>query len=365
MTRHLLTTFMTSKQLDDFDDDDNVESLITSNRARRDISMRAALPRDKTLSDTVKDMLRDAQKSEAQVDVFNPTFKGKLFEHNWLLDSLGDFYFNHMIADILSQVKGGKEANVYCCSAHPQLGPELLAAKVYRPRMFRNLKNDAAYRAGGAIKGEEPIAHEKFAVHPILKFPHIAWPLIAFEPCQCFGMQDFGRNAVFGRKAVNKVSRQKLAITLPFPQGRQLQVKNLQPVHQICTEQISSHQAFKGPIGRRDQADIRSQLTCAADRSVALVLKEAQQRDLSLLSQRINFIEKQRAAFSLSNEPATGCPCVGKRTTLMTEEFRLNQGVGQGAAVDRYKRLGASRPAVMDSASCKLQAPSQIPFRLR
>ncbi len=157
MTRHLITTFMTSKQLDDFDDNENdtLEGLITSNRARRDISMRAAKPRDKTLSDTVKDMLRDAQKTESQVDVFNPTFKGKLFEHNWLLESLGDFYFNHLIADILSQVKGGKEANVYCCSAHLQLGPELLAAKVYRPRMFRNLKNDAAYRAGGAIKGED------------------------------------------------------------------------------------------------------------------------------------------------------------------------------------------------------------------
>jgi RIO kinase 1 len=136
-------------------DDDNVENLISSNRARRDIALRAAKPRDKTLSDAVKDMIRDAAKADAQVDVFNPTFKGKLFEHNWLLESLGGFYYNHLIADILAQVKGGKEANVYCCSAHPQQGVELLAAKVYRPRMFRNLKNDAAYRAGGTIKGED------------------------------------------------------------------------------------------------------------------------------------------------------------------------------------------------------------------
>ncbi len=40
-------------------------------------------------------------------------------------------------------------------SAHPQLGAPLLAAKVYRPRMFRNLKNDAEYRAGGALIGDD------------------------------------------------------------------------------------------------------------------------------------------------------------------------------------------------------------------
>jgi RIO kinase 1 len=50
--------------------------------------------------------------------------------------------------DILSSVKGGKEANVYRCQAHPATGRDLLAAKVYRPRMFRNLRNDALYREG-------------------------------------------------------------------------------------------------------------------------------------------------------------------------------------------------------------------------
>jgi RIO kinase 1 len=53
-----------------------------------------------------------------------------------------------MIQDVLSHVKGGKEASVYCCEAHPITGEELIAAKVYRPRRFRNLRNDAMYREG-------------------------------------------------------------------------------------------------------------------------------------------------------------------------------------------------------------------------
>ncbi len=42
--------------------------------------------------------------------------------------------------------KSGKEATVYCCAADPATGMDYLAAKIYRPRMFRSLKNDAIYR---------------------------------------------------------------------------------------------------------------------------------------------------------------------------------------------------------------------------
>ena len=37
---------------------------------------------------------------------------------------------------------------VYRCEAHPSMGVEWIAAKVYRPRQFRNLSNDAMYREG-------------------------------------------------------------------------------------------------------------------------------------------------------------------------------------------------------------------------
>jgi len=51
-----------------------------------------------------------------------------------------------LITDVLHVIKSGKEATIYCCAAHPSTGAEYLAAKVYRPRMFRSLKNDAVYR---------------------------------------------------------------------------------------------------------------------------------------------------------------------------------------------------------------------------
>lgn len=76
------------------------------------------------------------------------TYHPSLFEEGWLLESLRSFYEAALITDVLAKVKGGKEANVYRCEAHESTGVTYLAAKVYRPNMFRNMRNDAIYREG-------------------------------------------------------------------------------------------------------------------------------------------------------------------------------------------------------------------------
>ena len=89
---------------------------------------------------------------------FQPTYKSASndhFEHQWIVDALSGFYYDKLIDDVLRAVKGGKEASVYMCAAHASSGVDLLAAKIYRPRMFRSLKNDALYREGRGIIGEE------------------------------------------------------------------------------------------------------------------------------------------------------------------------------------------------------------------
>jgi RIO kinase 1 len=77
---------------------------------------------------------------------FNPTFLAGLRDRDWILSSLTSFYKEELITDVVHVVKSGKEATVYCCTAAPGTGVDYLAAKVYRPRMFRSLSNDAQYR---------------------------------------------------------------------------------------------------------------------------------------------------------------------------------------------------------------------------
>jgi len=81
---------------------------------------------------------------------FNFTYSAARFEEGWLLESLGDFYEHQWITDVLMRLKGGKEASVYLCRSGPAIEAPLVAAKVYRPRSLRNLKNDGQYRTGRA-----------------------------------------------------------------------------------------------------------------------------------------------------------------------------------------------------------------------
>ena len=88
--------------------------------------------------------------------LFETIYKPSRHEATWLYSSLKPFFDDQkLIDDIFFQVKGGKEASVYCCHVHPDaqkaLGGARVAAKVYRPRQFRNLRNDAMYRQGRAV----------------------------------------------------------------------------------------------------------------------------------------------------------------------------------------------------------------------
>lgn len=65
--------------------------------------------------------------------------------------SLAMFRTKGLITNVISSLKSGKEATVYCCRANPSTGAELLAAKVYRPLASRGFRNDAAYHEGRAI----------------------------------------------------------------------------------------------------------------------------------------------------------------------------------------------------------------------
>ena len=90
---------------------------------------------------------------------FVPSYAAALdplhYERQWLIRSVGGFYRDNLISDVTRLVKGGKEANVYCCQANPETGVDLIAAKLYRPRVLRHLRNDALYKEGRLIRDKD------------------------------------------------------------------------------------------------------------------------------------------------------------------------------------------------------------------
>ncbi|MHC4827968.1 MAG: RIO1 family regulatory kinase/ATPase domain-containing protein, partial [Planctomycetota bacterium] len=62
--------------------------------------------------------------------------------------ALDAFVDEAWISEVLFEVKGGKEAVVYCCRGGALLPGRLLAAKVYRSITKRRITNDAIYQTG-------------------------------------------------------------------------------------------------------------------------------------------------------------------------------------------------------------------------
>lgn len=127
----------------ELDETEQIDSFIDKSQRKRKFPPKN--PRKVALPDL--NFLHDQDDS---VSGFKFTYKAARFEEWWLLDSLGDFYEHKWISDVLKRVKGGKEASVYMCTAGTEVAAELVAAKAYRPRSLRNLKNDHVYRAGRA-----------------------------------------------------------------------------------------------------------------------------------------------------------------------------------------------------------------------
>jgi RIO kinase 1 len=170
-------------------DDDDFENP-SAQRIRR--KKRRLTQREKNVR-FVAELVEHADKVPVDVQQsFTPSFQPAEHERFWLLSYLEEFYTTQVITDILWKVKGGKEANVYCCSAHPSTGLNLIAAKVYRPAMFRNLRNDARYRQGREVINENGKAvhgrRESLAVKKNTRYGqelrHSSWLETEFQTMQ-------------------------------------------------------------------------------------------------------------------------------------------------------------------------------------
>lgn len=143
--------FEAFEQFDQYQFNDN------SREARRN---RPSSPRKNKKSDgRTRKIMREIREMDDGIDSWVPSYAKALdplhHERQWVIESVGPFYRDQIVTDLTRLVKGGKEANVYACIGHPATGIDLIAAKLYRPRMLRHLKNDAIYKAGRTLRDAE------------------------------------------------------------------------------------------------------------------------------------------------------------------------------------------------------------------
>ncbi len=78
----------------------------------------------------------------------NPAFKRNELTQMERTELMDSFAGRGLITDVIGTIDDGKEATVYLCAAHPSVGVEWLAAKVYRASKFRAFRDSSRYSVG-------------------------------------------------------------------------------------------------------------------------------------------------------------------------------------------------------------------------
>ena len=153
-----------------------------------------------------------------------------------------------------------------------------------------------------------------------------------------FGEAHAAAAAVF-LNLFQEVVQQQQDIVAPLPQRGEVRAQDIEPEVEILSEGSLAYQLFKVAMSAGDDPDIHAHLFAAPQRIKLPIVKNRQQLDLQLQGQVADFGEENGAALRKAEHAGLVAVRPGERPALVAEEFRLEQGLRNGAAVDLDERV--------------------------
>src|SRR3989454_11951076 len=120
------------------------------------------------------------------------------------------------------------------------------------------------------------------------------------------------------------------------------------------------HLLLEGNIGGGDDPNVPMDRLLAAKGLPLPFLQHAQELRLRGDGKIDNLVEKEASALCKLESPLLSLICAGERAFLIAEQFRLDQGIRDRAAVDGDKRLLVSGTQLMDRPSNKFLASAGL-----
>jgi hypothetical protein len=180
-----------------------------------------------------------------------------------------------------------------------------------------------------------------------LQFPYIARPVIAFQGFHHFVRNALNRLPLASGELFYEVFDQQWDIVSAFPQGRQHDRKDIQPVVKISAELLLLNHAPQILIGGCDHPYVN--LKCSAAQTLdLLLLKNAQKFRLQLDGKISDLIQKQRSAVCRLKATHGLRHRARECASLMAEEFAFQQCGWNRSAVERNEAVLAARAGLMN-----------------
>ena len=174
----------------------------------------------------------------------------------------------------------------------------------------------------------------------MLELAHVARPRVALEEGGELGVEATHTLAELARVVLGEVAREQQDVAAALAQRRQRERDHVEAVVEVLPERALRDRGLEIPVRGRDEAHVDRVGRTLTQRTRHLVLQHAQQLDLQRRGELRDFVQVQRAAVRLADEPLAAIGAAGA-----AEELRLQDCGCQRAALDRHEGALRARPA--------------------
>ena len=213
-----------------------------------------------------------------------------------------------------------------------------------------------------ALFGELGAAHEDdAALDGVLQFAHIARPGIGEQQFHALAGDAVEDAAVLLGEPAGEVVDEQADVVAALAQGRHGEHDHVEAVVEVLAEGAAPHLLLQIAVGGGEDAHVDAHRRLAADALQFLLLQHPQQLDLHRRRGLADLVEEEGAAVGLDELALAAAVGAGEGPLLVTEELRLEQGLGQGGAVDLDEGLVASRAVAVQGLGDQLLAGARLP----
>ena len=141
-----------------------------------------------------------------------------------------------------------------------------------------------------------------------------------------------------------------------------MEAEHIQPVEQILTEKLLSHQLFQVPVGGGDDPHVDGDDLGATQPDNIFFLEHTEKPPLIGVVHLRDLVQKQSPAMGRLKDagfPLLGCS--GERSFHVAEKLAFQQVGGEGGAVDGDEGLAGPPAGVMDTLGEEFLAGAGLP----
>src|SRR6267143_6759519 len=188
------------------------------------------------------------------------------------------------------------------------------------------------------------------ALDHILEFSYVPRPVVSAQGIHCRRRNRFDDPFHTSGKLLREVPHQQWNIPLPFPQGRNVNRKNIQAKKEIRSELLLAHHRFQIAVRRGNQTRIGPKRARTSQPLELSLLQHSEQFGLQFEGNFSYFIQENRATVGHFEPPNALRDRSGECTFLVSEQLAFQQARRNGRAVQLHERFRPPWAQIMNGA---------------